>query len=394
LALPTGPRFSFKNWAQDEDSDAWVFITVRDDMKDTLKPMITMMIESALSAILTLEPSQERLIGTSIDEAGTLQEIPSLPDFMSTCRKFGGFPILGFQSNAQTDVVYGEKKSQILMDGIGAIAAFRINGSKGAAWLADQLGDQETEKSSENTSYGANDVRDATSINRQDKEGNLILKSQITALPDNTCYLKLGRGLPVAKIKFPYDHMKELHPGIIENETLNDTSFLSQLSKDNEISPEHVVSIVNKDISREKRESQKFKQGNKPSPDAGKTQEQVLDEVIDSAAPENRVQPTFSAEVTNPVAQAMSSAKSKAPKNAVAQAMSAAPKKPSDADEQDDEGDFSHLGIDTQTSQDIQNEYENSFSHEQPNSVRNDSTGMTNRNIDKSFDQPEFPGGM
>ncbi|KAE9825282.1 type IV secretion system DNA-binding domain-containing protein, partial [Escherichia coli] len=119
LALPTGPRFSFKNWAQDEDSDAWVFITVRDDLKDTLKPMITMMVESALSSILTLEPSQERLIGTSIDEAGTLQEIPSLPDFMSTCRKFGGFPILGFQSNAQTDVVYGEKKSQILMAGIG-----------------------------------------------------------------------------------------------------------------------------------------------------------------------------------------------------------------------------------------------------------------------------------
>lgn len=394
LALPTGPRFSFKNWAQDEDSDAWVFITVRDDMKDTLKPMITMMVESALSSILTLEPSQERLIGTSIDEAGTLQEIPSLPDFMSTCRKFGGFPILGFQSNAQTDVVYGEKKSQILMDGIGAIAAFRINGSKGAAWLADQLGDQETEKSSENTSYGANDVRDATSINRQDKEGNLILKSQITALPDNTCYLKLGRGLPVAKIKFPYDHMKELHPGIIENETLNDTSFLSQLSKDNEISPEHVVSIVNKDISREKRESQKFKQGNKPSPDAGKTQEQVLDEVIDSAAPANGTQPTYSAEVTNPVALAMSSAKSKAPKNAVAQAMSAAPKKPSDADEQDEEGDFSHLEIDTQASQDIQNEYENSFSNEQPNSERNDSNGAANRNIDKSFDQPEFPGGM
>ncbi|UQQ28786.1 type IV secretion system DNA-binding domain-containing protein (plasmid) [Enterobacter bugandensis] len=164
---------------------------------------------------------------------------------------------MGFQSNAQTDVVYGEKKSQILIDGIGAIAAFRINGSKGAAWLADQLGDQETEKSSENTSYGANDVRDATSINRQDKEGNLILRSQITELPDNTCYLKLGRGLPVAKIKFPYDHMKELHPGIIENEALNDTSFLSQLSKENEISPEHVVSIVNKENSREKRETTK-----------------------------------------------------------------------------------------------------------------------------------------
>ncbi|EHM7904981.1 TPA: type IV secretion system DNA-binding domain-containing protein [Enterobacter cloacae] len=394
LALPTGPRFSFKNWAQDEDSDAWVFITVRDDMKDTLKPMITMMIESALSAILTLEPSQDRLIGTSIDEAGTLQEIPSLPDFMSTCRKFGGFPILGFQSNAQTDVVYGEKKSQILMDGIGAIAAFRINGSKGAAWLADQLGDQETEKSSENTSYGANDVRDATSINRQDKEGNLILRSQITALPDNTCYLKLGRGLPVAKIKFPYDYMKELHPGIIENEALNDTSFLSQLSKENEISPEHVVSIVNKENSREKREPQKFKQGSKPNPDAGKTQEQVLDEVIDNSAPPDGSKTTSNADVSNPVAQAMSSVKSNTQMNAVAQAMNAANKKQSDADDQDDEGDFSNLQFDTQVAHDFLAEYESSFSTEQSNTEKNSNNDVTNRNNEKSFDQHEYPGGM
>ncbi|EDS2038456.1 type IV secretion system DNA-binding domain-containing protein [Salmonella enterica] len=394
LALPTGPRFSFKNWAQDEDSDAWVFITVRDDMKDTLRPMITMMIESALSAILTLEPSQDRLIGTSIDEAGTLQEIPSLPDFMSTCRKFGGFPILGFQSNAQTDVVYGEKKSQILMDGIGAIAAFRINGSKGAAWLADQLGDQETEKSSENTSYGANDVRDATSINRQDKEGNLILRSQITALPDNTCYLKLGRGLPVAKIKFPYDYMKELHPGIIENEALNDTSFLSQLSKENEISPEHVVSIVNKENSREKREPQKFKQGSKPNPDAGKTQEQVLDEVIDNSAPPDGSKATSNADVSNPVAQAMSSVKSNTQMNAVAQAMNAANKKQSDADDQDDEGDFSNLQVDTQVAHDFLAEYESSFSTEQSNTEKNSNNDVTNRNNEKSFDQHEYPGGM
>ena len=394
LALPTGPRFSFKNWAQDEDSDAWVFITVRDDMKDTLRPMITMMIESALSAILTLEPSQDRLIGTSIDEAGTLQEIPSLPDFMSTCRKFGGFPILGFQSNAQTDVVYGEKKSQILMDGIGAIAAFRINGSKGAAWLADQLGDQETEKSSENTSYGANDVRDATSINRQDKEGNLILRSQITALPDNTCYLKLGRGLPVAKIKFPYDHMKELHPGIIENESLNDTSFLSQLSKENEISPEHVVSIINKENSREKREPQKFKQGSKPNPDAGKTQEQVLDEVIDNSAPTDGSKLTSNGEVSNPVAQAMSSVKADTQMNAVAQAMNAANKKQSDAEDQDDEGDFSNLQLDTPVAHDFLAVYESSFSTEQSNTEKNSNNDVTNRNNEKSFDQHEYPGGM
>lgn len=74
------------------------------------------------------------------DEAGT-QEIPLR--YLILCQHAENLVAsqsLGFQSNAQTDVVYGEKKSQILMDGIGAIAAFRINGSKGAAWLAGPVG--------------------------------------------------------------------------------------------------------------------------------------------------------------------------------------------------------------------------------------------------------------
>ena len=394
LALPTGPRFSFKKWAQDDDSDVWVFITVRDDMKDTLKPMITMMIESALSAILTLEPSQERLIATSVDEIGTLQEIPSLPDFMSTCRKFGGFPILGFQSNAQTDAIYGDKKSQVLMDGIGAIAAFRINGSKGAAWLADQLGDQETEKSSENTSYGANDVRDATSINRQDKEQNLILRSMITELDDNNCYLKLGRGLPVAKIKFPYDNMKAIAPGIIENETLSDASFITEFSKENEITPEHVVSLINKDVSHLKRESQRYSHGNKVNSDAGKTQDQILDEVILDTSPAVSNGSSPGSKPANPVAQIMSSAKPIAPINAVAQAMNAATKKQSDTDDQDEEGDFSNLQIDNQIAHDFLSEYENSFNNEQQVSEKNPANDTTNRNVEKSFNEHEYPGGM
>lgn len=392
LALPNGPRFSFRDWARDEDSDAWVFITVRDDMKETLKPMITMQIESALSSILTLEPSQTRIIGTSIDEAGTLQEIPSLPDFMSTCRKFGGFPILGFQSNAQTDVVYGEKKSQILMDTIGALAAFRINGSKGAAWLADQLGDQETEKPSENTSFGANDVRDATSINRSDKEGDLILKSQITALPDNTCYLKLGRGLPVAKIKFPYDNMRELHPGIVENEALNDSTFLSQLSKENEILPEQVVNIVNKEISREKREPQAFKNPHNSNSDAGKTQEQILDEIIGGGAAAGKAVGLDTDVAANPVAQAMFGVKGKAPMNPVAQAMRTTSNASDGSDEQDDEGDFSHLEIYNQMNQLNQSEYFEGTENE--NYANERSCGSEKKDAEKSFEQPEFPGGM
>lgn len=124
------------------------------------------------------------------------------------------------------------------------------------------------------------------------------------------------------------------------------------------------------------------------------TQEQVLDEVIDNSAPPDGSKTTSNADVSNPVAQAMSSVKSNTQMNAVAQAMNAANKKQSDADDQDDEGDFSNLQFDTQVAHDFLAEYESSFSTEQSNTEKNSNNDVTNRNNEKSFDQHEYPGGM
>lgn len=406
LALPTGPRFSFRDWAHNEDSDAWVFITVRDDMKETLKPMMTMMLESAMSAILTLEPSEDRLIVTAIDEAGTLHEIPSLCDYISTCRKFGGFPFLGFQSNAQIESTYGDKKAQVLMDSIGSLAAFRINGIKGAGWLAEQLGDQEVEKPNENTSYGANEVRDATTINRASKEQNLVLKSQISSLPDNVCYLRLGRGLPVAKIRMPKDKMKLLHPGIIETKALKDESFLTLYKQENEIEPEAVLEAVFKDMDSAELKPQKPVGNAPPDDDAGKTQEQVLDEVINSftfdneeklqknnkintlksgvhvasdAKPATESVPPESKNaeeesgIVNPVALAMQTLRSNA-----------------DSDTEDsDESDFNQMYAEDPHFQQLMDDFNQRS--EQKDSGNN---STATKNIEKSLNQPDISGGF
>ena len=125
-----------------------------------------------------------------------------------------------------------------------------------------------------------------------------------------------------------------------------------------------------------------------------KRRSKSLDEVIDNSAPPDGSKTTSNADVSNPVAQAMSSVKSKTQMNAVAQAMNAANKKQSDADDQDDEGDFSNLQFDTQVAHDFLAEYESSFSTEQSNTEKNSNNDVTNRNNEKSFDQHEYPGGM
>lgn len=278
LSLMKGPRFSFKDWARDEDSDAWVFITVRDDMKETLKPMTTMLIEAALTSILTLDADEQRLIGVILDEFGTLHEIPSFSNFISTCRKYGGMPVIGFQSNSQVDAIYGDKTSKVLMDSMGALAAFRINGSDGAEWLAKQMGDQEKEEALENTSYGANDMRDATNVNRNNKESNIILRSQITELDNRYFYLRLGRGLPVAKIESPYVKMPILHPAIVEVDYFSDDSKQRLFTKENEITPEFIVAAMSR--NNEAKEQNRYVEKGSSQDSTAQTMEDVFDSVI------------------------------------------------------------------------------------------------------------------
>lgn len=277
LSLMQGKSFSFKKWARDEDSDAWVFLTVRDDMKETLKSLMTLMIESALSSILTLEPDRLRLIGASVDEAGTLHKIPSFDDFIATGRKFGALPILGFQSNSQIDLTYGETKANALVDSFGVLGAFRVNGQNGAKWLAEQIGDREIEESTENTSFGANDVRDSTSINRSSEVGNLVLTSEILELNDNECFLCLKRGLPVAKIISPFVKLPTLHPGILENDFFAQKENQRAFKIDNDKTPEQILESINRSVKAS--EQSKFVEKNELNPASAKSMSQVIDDI-------------------------------------------------------------------------------------------------------------------
>lgn len=223
----TGERFSFREWAKDNSSDRWVFITVRDDLKATLTPLITVWIEMALSSILSSETNEAagtpyRRIGAAVDELGTLNPVPSLVEFVSTGRKFGGFPVFGIQSNSQGISLYGKEKFEAFTDSIGTVMAFRTNGAEGAAWAAKQLGKQESQQTTENASYGANSIRDAVNVNRIRKEQEVVMSGQIQQLPDLDSYLRLGRGMPLVRLKIPPVSLPDVANAFEESYDLDD----------------------------------------------------------------------------------------------------------------------------------------------------------------------------
>ena len=157
------------------------------------------------------------------------------------------------------------------------MGAFRVNGHSGARWLADQIGDREIEESTENTSFGANDVRDSTSINRASDEGNLVLKSEIQELNDNECFLCLKRGLPVAKIKSPFVKLPTLHPGILENDFFSQQENQRAFKIENDKTPEQILEAINRSVKAT--EQSKFVEKNELNPAAAKSMSQVIDDI-------------------------------------------------------------------------------------------------------------------
>ena len=61
-------------WSPNED-DSWLFVTVKADQLPSLRPLITVWLDIAISAIMSLTPDRNRRLYCVIDELPTLQKL-------------------------------------------------------------------------------------------------------------------------------------------------------------------------------------------------------------------------------------------------------------------------------------------------------------------------------
>ena len=217
-----GPTFSIKEWARNDDGDQWVFITRKDDQKDVVKPLITAWLDTASSAILSMEPCRDRRIWLLIDELPSLNRLPTITDTLAQSRKFGGCGVLGVQSYPQLVSIYGRDEADTLAGMCSTWAVFRFNEERSAKWASLGLGSIEQLETNEGISYGVNDIRDGVSLNRQRHVRPIVLPTEIQFLPDLVGYLKLGRSFPVAQFKLKRKPLKKIAEGFIHRDLKGD----------------------------------------------------------------------------------------------------------------------------------------------------------------------------
>lgn len=212
----TEDGFSIRDWVEDGPDGSWLFITVKADQLPSLRPLITVWLDIAISAIMSLAPDRDRRLYCVIDELPTLQKLPSLSDFLARARKYGGCGILGFQSYPQLEATYGIQDAAAITGYCSTWVALRANDSPTAKHVSENLGQVEQVEANEGMSYGVNDMRDGVNLSRLQVTRPLVMHTEVTNLPNLTGFLRFGRNLPVVRFEDTYNEVPTIARAFVE----------------------------------------------------------------------------------------------------------------------------------------------------------------------------------
>lgn len=199
-----GEPFSIRKWIQNEDDDSWLFITVTEEQKVALLPLISLWVDIAIRAVLSLKPIHCERLWFFLDELPTLQKLEILKLALTNTRKYGACFVLGIQDFSQLYEIYGEHLARTIISGCQTKLLLRVTDGEAAKALAIAIGQAELDEKEETLSIGIDDQRDGMSVFARRNLRDLVLSSEILHLPDMAGYLVTPGDYPIARVSYDY----------------------------------------------------------------------------------------------------------------------------------------------------------------------------------------------
>src|SRR5580658_6822796 len=200
-------------WA--ETRRGWIFITSRPTMREALRPLISLWIDTLVLRLLNEPMPDQRPVWFVIDELASLQRLPQLHTAITENRKSQNPVILGFQGRSQMEARYGQDAEAMLSQPATKIF-LRTTEPRAAKWVSEAIGEIEIERLRE-THYEGARAGHNFALDRQTEP--LVLPSEISGLDDLRGFLKYGNH--VARFSFPFIASEENSPGFDER-TMDD----------------------------------------------------------------------------------------------------------------------------------------------------------------------------
>ena len=198
------------NWA--ETRRGWIFITSRPTMREALRPLISLWIDTLVLRLLNEPMPDQKPVWFVIDELASLQRLPQLHTAITENRKSQNPVILGFQGRSQMEARYGEDSEAMLSQPATKIF-LRTTEPRAAKWVSEAIGEVEIERLRE-THYDGSRAGKNFALDRQTEP--LVLPSEVSGLDDLRGFLKYGNH--VARFSFPFIALEEKSLGFDERQ--------------------------------------------------------------------------------------------------------------------------------------------------------------------------------
>lgn len=140
MNYPDG-NFTVKNWICD-GKPGILYVTGFADVRDTLRPVLSLLIDTIASSLLSLPDSLDRRLFFILDEFATLQRLNSLVELLTLSRSKGGSVWLATQDLSQVENLYGTLKNSIV-NACGTKVIFAVADPKDAGEFSDFISEAE-----------------------------------------------------------------------------------------------------------------------------------------------------------------------------------------------------------------------------------------------------------
>lgn len=219
--------FCLKNWILDTKPGA-IFVVNYRQLKDTLRPILSLLIDLSAKYTLSLVDDNSRRIYYIIDEYAQLQRMPATLELLEAGRSKGASCWLACQDINQLRDLYGPDKTGSIINNCSTTITFGIGDPVSQDYLSKLYGDIEIAESKESNSMGPDDMHDGLSISRSRKITRLILPSQLGNLEKFHYFLKLHHH-DIVRDKVQWHNIPQQHPALMELSTYNITAATADI---------------------------------------------------------------------------------------------------------------------------------------------------------------------
>ncbi len=119
-------QFSIKRWIE-SDHGGFIFITNYESLRETLKPVLSLFVDTAMKHLLSMSESMERRVFFILDEFATLQRLTSVVRTLEAGRSKGASVWVALQDISQLQKLYGHETAFTLTNTTNTVLSFALN---------------------------------------------------------------------------------------------------------------------------------------------------------------------------------------------------------------------------------------------------------------------------